>query len=215
MKAQYLCILRSILLIGLFLAFQVPSEAHAGAPGRSDSVLTGELVVTNAARNQFRLVTHSGSFTAPPGISVAALDGKPVEVELGHDGRVSQITQMQVRIEPIEHGFEVVSGELVRPDPASRTFSIAGDGRTYVAPYGVDIGQYAGRMVEMRLDEQGQVMDINLITQSGDMPLPRSSSHPCTFDGASVANGSSICRSGVTFRCTDGAWVRLGTACSY
>jgi hypothetical protein len=30
---------------------------------------------------------------------------------------------------------------------------------------------------------------------------------------ATVASGSTVCRSGVTYRCADGNWNNIGTAC--
>jgi hypothetical protein len=33
------------------------------------------------------------------------------------------------------------------------------------------------------------------------------------FGGATVASGSTICQSGTTFLCNDGAWTNLGTVC--
>jgi hypothetical protein len=33
------------------------------------------------------------------------------------------------------------------------------------------------------------------------------------FDGATVANNSTICRSGSTYLCTDGEWLNVGTLC--
>src|SRR5512140_3041507 len=104
MKALRVCIsLTMFILLGLFLCIQVPGAARAGMAG-GDRVLTGELVVTNAARNQFRLVEHSGSFTAPPGTSVTEWDGKPVRVEFGSDGRALQISQIPIDYAPITHG---------------------------------------------------------------------------------------------------------------
>ena len=35
----------------------------------------------------------------------------------------------------------------------------------------------------------------------------------CTYNGATVATESTICRAGVTFRCEDGDWRNLGSAC--
>jgi hypothetical protein len=206
-------IISIITVIGLFLVLRAPAVAYAGTTA-SDRVLTGELVVTNAARNQFRLVEQRGSFTAPAGTALEALEGKPVEVELGRNGRVLRISQMPIHFEPITHGFDVISGELVLRDPVTRTFSIAGDNRTYVAPYRINIGQYAGQMVQMRIDEQGRIMDITSLARAADAPVLRSLSE-CRIGDASVATGSSICRSGRTFRCATGQWVNLGTPCSW
>jgi hypothetical protein len=35
----------------------------------------------------------------------------------------------------------------------------------------------------------------------------------CMYNGATVATESTICKSGVTFRCDDGEWRNLGSAC--
>lgn len=35
----------------------------------------------------------------------------------------------------------------------------------------------------------------------------------CMFNGATVATESTICKEGITFRCEDGEWRNLGTAC--
>jgi len=35
----------------------------------------------------------------------------------------------------------------------------------------------------------------------------------CMYNGATVATESSICKSGVAFRCNDGEWSNLGTVC--
>jgi hypothetical protein len=193
-------------LVGLFLTAPVSARAYMGG-----GVLTGELVVTNAAQNQFRLVGHGGSFIAPAGIPVGALDGKPVEVELSGDGRVLQISQMPIHLEPIVHGFELVSGQLVAADPVTRTFTIAGDNRVYIAPSSFDIRPYAGRMVEVRLDERGQVMDIDFAPRfGGDAPMPTGN---CSYNGQGFSDGAPLCQSGTQYRCERGMWRSLGTAC--
>src|ERR1700687_3734754 len=91
--------LRYILAMGFILgclcSLDVPSEARSRAivTTSGGGVLTGELVIVNAAQNRFRLVGHSGTFTAPPGTPVEAFDGKPVEVELSRHGRVLPISE--------------------------------------------------------------------------------------------------------------------------
>jgi hypothetical protein len=42
---------------------------------------------------------------------------------------------------------------------------------------------------------------------------PAASARSCMFNGATVGTDSTICKSGVTFRCDDGEWRNLGTAC--
>jgi len=197
-----------LVLLAFVLCFTVPNTACAAG----DRALTGELVVTNAARNQFRLVEHNGTFTAPAGVSVTELDGKPVRVEFGSDGRALQITQMPIDYAPITHGFEVVSGEFVLRDPISRTFGVYGDNRTFTIPQGVDPALYAGHLVELRLDDQGHLMSINGVTRAADAPQsPRLGT--CVFGDASVVNGTSICRGGQMLRCSDGMWANTGTPC--
>lgn len=210
MKALHMWTLASILVL-LSQVLSPPGTARAAMT--TDRVLTGELVVINAARNQFRLVERQGSFTAPVGTQLEAFRGKPVRVELGQNGRVLQISEMPIHIVPITHSFETLSGEVVLRDPRTRTFGIAGDARTFVAPRATDIGQYAGQLVEMNLDEQGQVVNFTPIARFGDAP-PRSLVRKCILNDASLASGSSICRGGTTFRCTNGEWVALGTPCS-
>lgn len=214
MNTPRLCVFALMVLL-LGPAFGPPglSPAWAHETATSERVLTGELVITNAFRNQFRVVGHAGTFTAPPGMIVETFDGKPVRVELSRDGRVVQITEKQIYIEPIEHGFEVVSGQLVVTNAATGTFAIAGDNRTYVAPPRIDVRPYAGRMVLVRLDEQGRVTSIDMTTRAGDAPASRSS-RACRFGSTTIADSSSICRDGVTFRCADGEWVNLHTPCS-
>lgn len=51
------------------------------------------------------------------------------------------------------------------------------------------------------------------------VPIPEVAAHrapagrTCMYNGATVATDSSICKSGVAFRCNDGEWSNLGTAC--
>jgi len=49
---------------------------------------------------------------------------------------------------------------------------------------------------------------------AGDAPMRLvPAGHTCMYNGATVATESTICKSGVTFRCKDGDWQNLGTAC--
>ena len=198
----------------LLVPYSFPQSLPAAcAQTMTDHVVAGELVVTDVANNRFRIVGHGGSFSAPAGASVEAFDGKPVRVELTGAGRVLRISEAPVHYEPITHAFETISGQLLVTEAAPRTFTIAGDSRVYVAPTGIDIGLFAGRMVEVRLDEQGRVSNIDLTARSDgttELPAPRA----CMIGGATVASGSSVCRSGTTFRCRDGEWMNVGTACS-
>ena len=207
--------LRYILAMGFILgclcSLDVPSEARSRAivTTSGGGVLTGELVIVNAAQNRFRLVGHSGTFTAPPGTPVEAFDGKPVEVELSRNGRVLQISEMPIERRPIAHSMEVVSGQLVVRDPVQRAFTIAGDNRLYVAPASLDVGLYDRRLVEVRLDEQGRVIDLSPVTRSGDAPV----TSVCSYNGQTYRDGVSLCQSGTQFLCERGLWRNIGTAC--
>ena len=197
----------TLLLLGL--PFGLPLSPLR-AEETANRVFTGELVVTNAGRNQFRLVGHGGSFTAPAGVPVEALDGKPVQVEFARDGRVLQISELPVPISRIVHSEELISGQFVVRDPVARTFSFASDDRIYTAPAGMDIRPYGGQMVEVRLDEQGQVADIAFAKHSlGASPTGT----VCVIDGQSYGDGTAVCQSGVEYRCELGVWRRLGMLC--
>ena len=208
MKNLCACILASTLLLLVLSSSEARTETTATTTG--DRVLTGELVVTDAAHNRFRLVTHGGSFAAPAGALIETLDGKPVQVELERDGRVLQISEMAIDIAPITHGFEIDSGQLEVIDAALHTFTIAGTNRTYVAPLRIDVRPYAGRMVEVRLDEDGQVSDIALATQSDDRPV----GFTCSYRGQRYSDGASLCQSGTQSLCEHGQWRNLVTACA-
>jgi hypothetical protein len=200
----------ALLLLGPFFGSQGAFEARAAATMTADgSVLSGELVVINAAHNRFRLVGHSGSYIAPAGTPIEELDGKPVQVEISHSGHVLQISEMPIHYEPITHGFEVVRGQLQVTDALTRTFAIAGDDRMYVAPPGVDIQPYLGRMVELRLDERGHVTHIDLAAPSVGVPVTST----CSYNEQRYSEGASLCQSGAQYRCDRGTWRSLGLAC--
>ncbi len=199
-----------LLLLGLFFGSQGVFEARAAATMRADGrVLSGELVVINAAQNRFRLVGHSGSYIAPAGARIEELDGKPVQVEISHRGHVLQINEMPIHIEPIAHSIEVVRGQVQVTDAGTRTFAIAGDDRIYVAPPGVDIQPYLGRMVELHLDERGRVAQIELSAPFVGAPMTSA----CSYNGQGYSEGASLCQSGAQYRCEGGTWRRIGLAC--
>ena len=187
------------------LLFLLVAAAPAHAVERS---LSGELVVTNAARNQFRIVGHDGEFIAPAGVPVDVLDGKAVDVQLGSDGRVREITQVEIPIDRVAHGVETVTGQMIVRDPVMRTFNLASDDRVYVAPASMDIRPYAGRMVELHMDEQGKLTDVVLLRSQIE-----SATAGCAYESSAYADGSTRCERGQQFLCTRGEWRNLGTAC--
>lgn len=189
-----------------FLLVVAPAGAATGR------ILTGELVASSG--NQFRIVGQGSGFTAPSGTPLAALDGKNVEVELSPDGRVTSIREVPVPINPVAHGWSTVRGQLMLTDPATRTFTFAGDTQSYVAPPSIDIALYNGKQVEAKMDETGRVTEVRLITpepQSWNAPIPVASG--CTYGGQTYSSGSAVCQSGTQYRCDGIQWQSIGVAC--
>jgi hypothetical protein len=208
MRVLHGCTLAST--FALLVLLLSPHVAAARTNTMGERVVTSELVATNVARNQFRLVGHNGWFTAPPGTSVEALDGKPVQVEFGHDGHVLDISLAHTPIDRITHSMEIVTGQLIVQDPVLRTFSLAGGNRVYVAPPDIDVRPYGGQRVRMHLDEHGRATVIELAAQHGNVPV----GSLCVYDGQSYSEGASTCQFGTQFRCESGAWQSLGVACA-
>lgn len=49
---------------------------------------------------------------------------------------------------------------------------------------------------------------------AGDAPIvPATGAKSCTLGDSTVSSASTVCKSGVTFLCTDGEWQSLGTPC--
>src|SRR5690554_6130341 len=119
MNASRLC--RHGLVI---LAILCVAATAAAEPGRT---VRGELVVLPGSTTQFRIVGHRGTYTAPSGMDIVALDGKTVDVELSSSGRVAQIVHRSVPIDHVEHGWSTVRGQLIVRDPASGRFTFYGD----------------------------------------------------------------------------------------
>lgn len=132
-------------------------ESSLGA----ERVLTGELVVVGAPR--FRLVGHDGTFKAPPGAPIVALEGKVVDVAMETDGRVLAVTERQIAITPRVVILEKVRGQLVVLSAAERSFTLTGDTRVYGAPLGIDLAPYNGKWVETTLDADGRVTTLRLV----------------------------------------------------
>jgi len=190
--------------------FAQPALAQAQSTERSSRELTGELVVLDGVAHRFRLVGHGGTFAAPAGTSVEAFSGKPVIVDLSADGHVAAIREEVIHLRPISHGFEIVSGQLTVLDPAARTFAIAGDARRYVAPADFPLAEYSGRLVRFRVDEDGQVVDMEALAGSSSARAGIG----CGEEGQIYAQGTLLCRFGTQYRCAAGTWRSLGMACA-
>jgi hypothetical protein len=188
----------------------------SGAAAAANSVITGELV--DEGGSQFRIVGH-GHYTAPSGTPLRALDGKTVQVELA-SGKVVSITESPVPVNPVAHGLSTVRGELRVADPALRTFTFASDTQVYTAPTSIDLGAYNGKMVEVNLDEKGQVTEFKLLgpATQGAYGVPPVYGAPaatgsCMYQGQTYSAGSAVCQSGTQYRCDGVRWQSLGSGC--
>ncbi|MGH7785689.1 MAG: hypothetical protein ACRERC_02425, partial [Candidatus Binatia bacterium] len=146
------------------LALWFPTSAPA------EGVLSGELVVLEGAKHRFRLIGHEGSYTAPAGTPLDELDGKNVQIELGSGGRVTQITEAPVRVEPVVSGVSTVRGQLLVQDGERGTFTFAGDTQTYTAAPGFDIRPYNNQWVQIELDSSNRVSDVDLVSAPAVAP---------------------------------------------
>jgi hypothetical protein len=207
------------LCIAMAGALANTTVASAAQYGRT---LTGELVHTSG--NQFRIVGVGSGYTAPSGTPLSALDGKTVQVELSPDGRVTQITEVSVPINPVVHGWSTVRGQVAVTNPAARTFTFAGDTQIYTAPASIDITLYNGKFAEAKMDENGNVTELNLVPASPQAynpyspPVAGSYGAPvaatgCTYNGQIFSTGSAVCQSGTQYRCDGTNWASLGTTC--
>lgn len=196
----------SLVLLALLLALPVRAAAR---------VLSGELVPLDGSVTRFRLIGHEGSFAAPPGTPLDALDGKTVVVELSADGHVTRISERPIAITPVTSGWETVRGQLVVRDAAAGTFAIAGVPDVYTAPAGLDVGPYDGKWVEATIAADGRAERVTLLADRPPPapPTPVPGARTCAIADATVASGSSICRGGTTYRCDGGTWVNVGTPC--
>jgi hypothetical protein len=178
-------------------------------------------------------------------------------------------------INPVAHGWSTVRGQVAVTNPAARAFTFAGDTQIYTAPASIDVTLYNGKFAEAKMDENGNVTELNLVPASpqasipttrrwlvrmarrslrpaahttarsfhrfcslsvrhtvslrryqlgdlgttcqplvaGDAPAPTQRAARASSVTPAVANGSSICRTGTTYRCDDGAWINMQTAC--
>lgn len=183
------------------------------ARAQSGRVVSGELVAMSGS--QFRIVGQPGTYSAPSGVDIQALDGKTVDVEIATGGRVAQISPHPVPINPVTHGWSTVRGQLAVVDPLNGRFTFAGDNQTYVAPSNVNISSYAGRMVEAKIDENGNVTELRPVTGVSEQAvIPAApAAGTCSYSGQIYSAGAAVCQSGTQYRCDGTHWQSLGTAC--
>jgi hypothetical protein len=193
------------------------SLGFAGAPARAAGrEISGELVILKTGNRQFRIVDHGGSFTAPAGVSLEEFDGKPVRVELGSGGQVLSITEKPIETNPLMRNYQIVTGQLVVTNAAAGSFTIAGDGRSYLAPLGVDVRPYANQMVDVFIDEQGQVKSIDRAKNSAlpVAPVMPYNAGVCSYNGLAYEEGVLTCQSNTRYRCEAGVWRSVGGPCT-
>jgi hypothetical protein len=185
---------------------------HATAAAQSARIITGEFVAQGG--NQFRIVGRGSGFKAPAGTPMQALDGRTVRVELSPGGQVRSITEAPVPISPVLHGWSTIRGQVKVLDPATRRFTFASDSEAYVAPASIDIAAYDGKMVEMKLDEKGDVSEIRLVSPppSGALSVEPASGS-CLYQGQTYSAGAAVCQSGIQYRCDGARWQSLGSGC--
>jgi len=188
----------------------VSCASRSVAPLRT---ITGQFVVTDAATDKFRIIGRDGFYTAPTGTPMQALDGRYVQVQLTSSGRVVQVNKAPDVIEPIARGWGNVRGDLVVSDATTGRFKFAGDDHAYFAPSGTDLTLYAGRLVDIRLDESDRVTDMHVVSSVQPAYVPPSAAPSCSFRDQTYTAGAAICQSGTQYRCDDSQWRSLGIAC--
>lgn len=209
--------LRGVALASGFIVCALTLVSCAGRAGHAVAgplrTLTGEMVVSDVSANRFRIVGYDGSYTAPAGTPMQALDGRNVRVEVAPNGRVMQIAEAPVHIDPITHGWGTARGELVVIDAATGRFSFAGDNQIYFAPSATDLTPYTGRLVEIRLDENDRVTDMHVVSSPHTSYLPPPAGPSCSYRDQTYSAGAAICQSGTQYRCDGSQWQSLGLAC--
>lgn len=205
--------LRAVVLASGFMALVLGSMSCMRTVAPPLRTLTGEFVVTDASADRFRIIGRDGSYTAPTGTPMQALDGRYVQVQLTSSGRVVQVTKAPDLIEPVTHAWGNVRGDLVVTDATTGKFKFAGDDQTYFAPSGVDVTPYAGRLVEIRLDEGDRVTDMHVVRSPQPSYFPPLAAPSCSFRDQTYAAGAAICQSGTQYRCDESRWRSLGIAC--
>jgi hypothetical protein len=204
--------------LAVALAVSVALSLFATAARATEREISGELVILKTGNRQFRIVDHGGSFTAPAGVALEDFDGKPVRVELGSGGQVLSITEKPIETNPMMRNYQIITGQLVVSNAASGAFTITGDGRSFLAPMGFDVRPYANQMVDVFLDEQGQVKSIDRAKSSelpaGSMLPPMPVTSACAYNGVPYAEGVLTCQSNTRYRCESGLWRSVGGPCA-
>jgi len=163
------------------------------------SSVRGQLQVTDAATGRFSFAGDNQSYVAPSTVDIVPYNGRLVEIKLDETGRVAEIrpadslsaSQPQAWNPRVPVGSCIYQGQ-----PYSSGASICQAGMQY-------------RCDGSQWQSVGAPCDRAASSYDTSPHSPRS----CVVGGATVAHGSGICRDGTTFRCDDGTWISLQTAC--
>jgi hypothetical protein len=162
------------------------------------STVRGQLMVTDPAARTFTFAGDAQSYVAPPSTDITLYNGKQVEAKMDTNGRVTEIRLAGPAPQSWNAPLPVASGCTYGGQTYSAGSAVCQSGTQYRC----DGAQWQSSGVACQ------------VSAAGDAPkiAPRSP-RSCVIGDATVANNSSICRSGVTYRCDDGAWLNMQTPC--
>jgi hypothetical protein len=170
------------------------------------STVRGELVVTDQFNRRFTVAGDNQVYVAPPNIDIAPYNGKLVEFKLDEQGRVAELR--------LVGSAPPSSSSMGEPPYAARGVPAMSPSCTYggeVYSAGAAICQSG---TQYRCDgSQWHSLGSACGTEARESNRPSAAPRSCAVGGATVASGSGICRDGTTFRCDDGAWINIQTAC--
>lgn len=164
------------------------------------STVRGQLAVIDPLNGKFTFAGDNEAYLAPSTINISSYSGQMVEAKLDENGKVIELNP--VGPVPVQAGVPAA--------PAVGTCSYSGQSYSAGAAVCQSGNQY-------RCDgTHWQSLGIACRTGAADAPanpVGVVSSRSCAVGDATVANGSSVCRAGATYRCDDGAWINIGTPC--
>jgi hypothetical protein len=182
----------------------------------------GEMVVVDAVARRFSVAGDTQTYSAPPSMDIAAYAGKLVEFKVDETGRVTELHLVGTPPYGYAPPYPAAPAAGTRYDtnntygstagysaPAAPSTSCTYAGQPYSA--GSAICQ-AGSQYRCNLG-QWQNLGSACTADAKSVNLPPSEPRACIVGGATVANGSGICRDGSTLRCEDGTWINTQIAC--
>lgn len=204
---------------------------------RHYQIITGQLVVNNAASGAFTITGDGRPFLAPLGVDIRPYANQMVDVFLDEQGKVKSIDRAKSSMGPSDYppavlpstgcaynGRSYGDGMMVC-QVGARYRCDGGMWRSLAGPCAASSEQpclqdgvmhtpgstrcYAGSQL---VCDNGIWRDVGTACVS-DVTTAQARARSCLVGDATVASGSTICRSGVTFRCADGNWNSIGTPC--